>query len=333
MSDNSSDDKKAGVSTGSNSSTETSSHSSSNWKVLGETPASDGIGVLGHATSGSGVTRGVKGVVDSNTENAAAVRGDATSDLGITRGVDGRSRGNPDGTGVLGLAVSDSYSFNPATGFPIGLWGVTDRSDADPGVVNAFGVLGNTEAPSGTTVGVDGNNFNSDSGIGVRGRDFTGNGYGVVSLGDSRVEGRLERTKVGVSVGLSSAQNISDATITQVQFDSVEFDDGGWDSNNNEYVAPVDGTYRVHTHISYDGTLPEGTFLQILLRQASLEVADHQESLPDTGGRVGYAQGFTRTVRASQGESISVDVYQASGNTQTLEADTNRNFVEVTQIG
>lgn len=40
-------------------------HSTSNWKVLGETDAADGVGVLGHNTAGTGETTGVAGVVDS----------------------------------------------------------------------------------------------------------------------------------------------------------------------------------------------------------------------------------------------------------------------------
>lgn len=320
MAENSSEDK-SGVSTDSTSDVEPSSHSSTNWRVLGETSANDGVGVLGHATSGSGVTRGVKGVIDSNTSHASAVRGDATADAGIVNGVDGRSRGNPDGTGVLGLAVSDSFTFSPATGFPIGLWGETDRSAADSGVTNAFGVLGNTHASSGETYGISGANFNSPSGVAVRGWDLHGDGLGVLAKGGSKTEGNDEVTghrstgMVGVDAYLETDETVQDGTRTTVPFDQTRRDDftGMNQSDTGKYTVQAAGDYHVDFTISWADIFSGDNVDYALL-------APGYEFIEDVEHSSNESIGFSKTVfDMSVGDDIYVEVEQFSGGPMDID--------------
>ena len=73
-----------------------------NWKILGEISTSDGIGVLGHNTSSTGQTSGVKGVVDSDDDFAVGVRGVANGS-GKNYGV----LGNSDSGDGCGLGTFD----------------------------------------------------------------------------------------------------------------------------------------------------------------------------------------------------------------------------------
>jgi len=343
MSDDSSIERKGDIPLGLDSSVEASLQSSSNWKVLGENAASDAIGVLGHATAGSGVTRGVKGIADSSTEGAAGVRGDATSDSGITYGVDGRSKGNPDGIGTIGLASTDSFSFNPTVGFPSGLRGETDWSDADAGVSTAYGVLGNTKASTGTSIAVEGNNFNSNSGIGVRGRDITGNAHGVVSVGDSKTTGNHEvtghvqaddgfRGNVGATVHLGSDQSISNTDT--VAYDSIEQDDRGeFDTTTNEFVCAYDGDYHVHA-TAEPGTVPEGdrVMLEIFTDTGGRE-AQTRRFGPPGGAQISVA--VSKTLKGlSSGDKIHI-VFKNRTNASSLTLDgiSDSTYLSITQVG
>jgi hypothetical protein len=118
----------------------------SNWKVLGENQASDGTGVLGMVTSGSGETRGVYGVTDSLTSGAAGLRGDARAGTGEVYGVYGTSSSSTDEAA-----------------------GVYGRADATSGYVS--GVLGETVSQDPQAAAVRGNGAQA---VGVRG-DSTGN--------------------------------------------------------------------------------------------------------------------------------------------------------------
>lgn len=298
---------------------------SSTYKVRGEDELSDGAGVLGHNTATTGTAMGVEGVTESDA--GTGVRGTTTASSGLVFGVHG-SGTSPSAYGVLGTVVSGIFPFFQS-GKPMGVRGYTDRSGAQNGVEAGYGVFGSVVATSGEAYGVYGFTNSSD-------------GYGVYSDGDSkttgkhRIDGRLDRGTVGASVGLDNEQSVPGSDETRVAYDKIEFDDGAWDSTNNEYVVPMDGTYRLDAHVSFDDSFSENTFVSLHIHHfdngIEQEAINHQELTPASGGSSGYAAQLSRTVRATKDDTFYVTVYQTDGE-QTLEGLPYRNCFDVTQIG
>lgn len=96
----------------------------STYKIKGERPDTNGIGVIGNTTATSSVTYGVLGMGDSPSTQA-----------------------------VFGAATANSLPSIP-TGFPAGIWGYTDRSGAESAVEAAYGVYGEAAASNGRSFGV-----------------------------------------------------------------------------------------------------------------------------------------------------------------------------------
>jgi hypothetical protein len=298
---------------------------SSDYKTRGKKAAAGGTGILGHNTATSGESHGVEGVTESEGNGAAGVRGAANATSGTHIGVYGTGA-STDAQGVVGAASSSEPPLS-FTGLPTGVWGYTDRSGDDTGVDKAYGVYASSTASSGKAYAVYANNNSPD-------------GYAVYSEGDCRIEGYLERDTIGASVSLSSSQSIPSSSATRVAYDTVGFNDGGWNPNANEYVIPRDGTYQFNAHLDFKDELSEGTFLQLtIMRDAagggttSADIVDHQVDLPESGGSVGYAAQLSRTVQAAKDETIYVEVWQTDSGSKNLSGLSSRNFFDVTQVG
>lgn len=109
MSDITNEDQMESVSSDRSHDVDPDSHLSSTWKVLGQTDASDGIGVLGNTTSSSGVTNGVAGITDSTDASAAGVLADAPNGAtGLEASVAGNFAADASATGSPAIrAVTD----------------------------------------------------------------------------------------------------------------------------------------------------------------------------------------------------------------------------------
>ncbi len=131
--------------------------------VQGQTDSPTGRAVLGLAGATTGDAWGVWGFTPS-TQGTGTV-GQASATTGVTTGVLGRVDSTTDeATGVYGAAAA-------ASGNTSGVWGVTaSRSDGATGVY-------------GTATGASGQNF------GVFGSAESGDGFGVVALGNSLTTG------------------------------------------------------------------------------------------------------------------------------------------------
>ncbi len=133
-----------------------------------------------------------------------------------------------------------------------------------------------------------------------------------------------------------NSQSIPGSQRTRVEFDLVEYDHGGWDSSNNEYVIPRDGIYRFDAHRSFKSNFSSGTFLSVKIERTDggtdADLADHQETLPASGGNSDWAGHLSRTISAIAGAKIHVPVYQTDGE-HTLEGTSTRHFFDNTQVG
>lgn len=198
MSDTPTEESPTDVSSDDHLSAEPTSHSGSTWKVLGETSDWTGIGVLGHATSGSGATNGVRGVVDSPDFDAHGVHGAATGTGGIgvfgfandgdataVRGEVGANT-SPGGTGygIVGETQSTGWrsagiygNANANSGQVYGVYALTNSVDND-----AAGLKGIANGSTGSTYGVHGEtNGEGTEAAGVKGEAAKRSGwtYGV----------------------------------------------------------------------------------------------------------------------------------------------------------
>lgn len=308
MSDETNDDRVFGESTEDRDSVEPASHSGSNWKVLGETAASDGTGVLGHSTSGSGVTTGVSGVVDSSHVDAAGVRGSAKgANVGVLAQVfDDRSS-------LLNLAESESS-------------GVFGRSDKAEGL----GVAGISQNHHG----VGGRSDDSDS-YGVFAINTVGAALGTI--GDAEVSGNLDVTgnsstgQVGVSAYLGS--NVSDFSGGTIPYDSHNVDDRGeFDPSTGKVTLSVGGDFHVVGQVDYGGGWADGD-------AAGLDIVVNGDVKAETfRGIVASNNGPTFTVSKTlrglgAGDEIEISAFLNSSNTPTVTGTEYLTFLTVSKIG
>jgi hypothetical protein len=237
-------------------------HSGTSYKVLGQTDASGGTGVLGHTTAGSGTNFGVYGRTDSTDTTAAAVRADADDARGVyatTQSEDAFFALTTSGRGIYTQSSnSDGAQFNTLDAGQTGVWGRSSNVNSPGGAgygvegraqgsgTGAAGVYGEAENASGHNYGVDGVTRSSVTGAaGVRGRATQGSGqtygvhgttnsadgYGLATPDDATVGGTLETPKVSV--------------------DTVVDDGSG--------AVTVDGTAEVTSDLSVSGTRSVGS--------------------------------------------------------------------------
>lgn len=151
---------------------------SSNYKVLGETNAPDGTGVLGHNLATSGRAHGVEGITDSELNEPAGVYGEATQGSGQTFGVHGVTQSpNTSATAVQGFAPNGDADgvIGISEGGGIGVGGATDSASQSA-------MLAMNWATTGEAIGLEARTDSStDHSAGVFGRSVQASGrtYGV----------------------------------------------------------------------------------------------------------------------------------------------------------
>lgn len=304
------------------------SHSSTTWKVLGKIDAPTGTGILGHNTATSGSPIGAEGVVD--TKKGSGVRGTNTANADTAndihpKGVRGRAtgtgptfavygRGTSAGAkGLVGDATTDG-NLTFSDGYPTGVVGITDRSGADSGVNESYGILGAHLATSGSGIGIVGATGSTSSGA-----------YGVYSDGDSRTSGnhevtgsveafdRLKMGNVGAEVYRGSDQTVPVGTETRVKFDKIGQDDANeYDDTNYEFVCKDAGSYHVDVQLNWNGDVPSDTHIVLKIRVSSEVIARYETN---TGGiKRQITHSISRAAHGVRaGDNIRVTVEQNSG--------------------
>jgi len=279
---------------------------SSDYKVRGEKTAPGGTGVQGHNTATTGTATGVEGVTESSAPHAAGVHGQAAAGSGVTYGVLG-SGGSPSSQGVVGVTTTGQLPDLFPT-YPAGVWGHTDRSGAEADVSVAYGVRGYASAQSGAAHGVTGATASTD-------------GYGVLSLDDSKTQGthevdRLSQQFVGASVEISSTQTIDPNEFETVRFDSENFDRGNeFDTTNHEFSPGMDGIYHANVWARTDQS---GRLLYLQLYNGGSRIA---QANPDGSDSLLLSRWFQLTssdtlsvAAVSQDSTDSIDIVSADAS-------------------
>jgi len=245
--------------------------------VYGKSASSDGNGVLGWATSPSGVTWGAGGI--SNSDAGTGVFGDARSTTGVTFGVQGQSDSS-EGTGVHGLATA-------STGTTYGVFG---QSNSGLGI----GAVGLARATTGLNFGAYGQT-NSTEGVGVYGKadSSTGTNYGVYGTTNSPsgygvyFEGGLAGT--GTKSAIVETENYGWRSLYAVESPQNWFEDFGQaELSGGEAVVSVEEIFAQTVNLDEDYHVfltPQDGF-------CSLYVTDKTSS--------------TFTVRAEEGDSCEI---------------------------
>ncbi|MFC6953984.1 hypothetical protein [Halorubellus litoreus] len=307
--------------------------------IQGLAKSPDGRGVQGVAYSTSGESIGVRGESKSTTSHAAGVKGHATGSSGETHGVEGEVD-SYEGSGVVGAATKDGFSYPDLTGTPIGVFGVSDWSGDDSNVSSGVGMFGWASASTGATVGMVGRSDSPD-GVGVRGIDGQGDGFAVESLGDSlttgshTVQGPVSRECTTV-VYLSSDQTVPDGSETRIQFDTTAKDEfSAWDANNYQYVVPFAGDYRVDLALKYTLALPADSRHNTYLRSKSngTKLSLIRDTPSNGGNMFVHDTGSALLPDLSKGETLYLSVNQKSGSQADIQAGQDTSFLSITHVG
>lgn len=275
-----------------------------NYKVQGKKPDAGGVGVLGQATAGSGSGIGVRGTTSGDANPAAGVHGQA-------------DKANAIGVSAENLAdKSNAWSFEVTAG----MFAETDRRNE-----SALFAVNNYTGSGGSTIGVLGRS-KSSQGAGV---------YGVNSNGGPAVEanGFLMVSDVGASVYHSSSQSFKNQSQREVQFDTVVDDDRSeWKNSSqpHEFDIKTPGTYLVDSTLEWDSP-PGGTTLY-----HEIWVNDNRRGQT----QVEVAQNDTQTTSVSKvlhglsgTDSITIQVYQASGGPLSLRGGRPQSYATFTRMG
>lgn len=182
---------------------------------------------------------------------------------------------------------------------------------------NGVGVLGQNDATSGTPIGVRGAVPNA-----------TG-GYGLYTTDDLFVDGtchlrdvvarRADISNVGVEAVLSSDFQIPNERETTVVFNTTFFDDtDNFDTTSGAYTLPYAGDYQIDVGIDWS---EEKSFADGDLSYLFVSVNDATRVVEKTN----YAGGpypkitVSKVVKGlSEGNVLTVDVYQATGGSRSV---------------
>ncbi|MFC6953985.1 hypothetical protein ACFQGB_14025 [Halorubellus litoreus] len=306
--------------------------------VQGLAKSPDGRGVQGVAYSTSGENIGVRGETKSSTKNATGVKGHATASSGQTYGVEGETDSG-DGAGVAGKLTTDSFSYPDLSENPSGVLGVTDRSTDDSTVFGPTGVLGLATASSGARVGVIGRTT-SPGGVGILGVTQDNGGIGVYSAGNSVtggdhiVNGTVARKSTSIAYA-SSDQSIPFGVETTVAFDSVDKDDfTTFDTENNEFVVPELGEYRVDFAVKWAEPLESGTEHEVIIRSSVAKDITFTRKTPTNGGSsVVHDTGSTVIPHLTAGDTISIVVRHDASSSVDLAGGRASTHVSFTHLG
>ncbi|MGE5180962.1 MAG: hypothetical protein ACM31C_02820 [Acidobacteriota bacterium] len=130
---------------------------------------------------------------------------------------------------------------------------------------------------------------------------------------------RVQST-AGAAVASTATMSLPNATFVKIPYSAVLFDDAAqYDSINSGFVAASAGDYQVCAEklLSYGGTLGG---------EIDVYINDVRERA--IAGGVGSVGGC-RTVHVSAGDTISVWLYQDSGSTQTITANTQWDWLAI----
>jgi len=131
---------------------------------------------------------------------------------------------------------------------------------------------------------------------------------------------RPGQERIAMAAPQMSSQSIPDNTDTQLTFGSLEYNYGqGWDSSNNEFVAPVEGVYQVVFTVDVQSPT-SGTELE---RWIKVNTTDKEKISDDLGGKFSEGKDYSRPVQLDEGDTVGAYVWHNEGSSlDTLDANT-----------
>lgn len=126
---------------------------------------------------------------------------------------------------------------------------------------------------------------------------------------------------------LSAAQSINSATPTVVGFDTVDFDSGAdFDTTNNKFTAPVNGTYWISTNLSMLDAVADGKFWNPSLRKnGSTNLANQTELMGSTDTPAGQVDKHIRLVK---GDYVQVLLGHNHGAARQIDSTATETWFE-----
>lgn len=133
------------------------------------------------------------------------------------------------------------------------------------------------------------------------------------------------------SIYSGTLQTISADTTTQVSFDSIRFDDGGWANlTNNEIVVPESGKYHISTQVPIDDVNTPVDMI-VYLNVNGNEVREKSTFVGSSATNNDLFQNIQDVVSLSASDSVTASVLITSGN-NGIQGFTDHNWLTVTRV-
>jgi hypothetical protein len=149
------------------------------------------------------------------------------------------------------------------------------------------------------------------------------------------------QTSIAAECNCASANNIGNSVQTFIDFPTLVADTnntilGRGNGNNTtytstwRYIVPVAGRYHVTANISLNSAALLSVFY-IAIAKNGTEILRGNRIVTTAAAYVYIS--VAGTINCVAGDAISIDAYQASGNTQPMEAMASANHVEIYRLG
>ncbi|PSQ42252.1 hypothetical protein BRD17_09075 [Halobacteriales archaeon SW_7_68_16] len=298
-------------------------------KVVGVLPDTDGIGVYGEAT-GDGTTRGVEGVAQSSSDDAAGVCGRAADTSGVTFGVKAiTSSTNGDAAGLRAFGRNGNADGIQGTAYGSGGVGVvgTAKSGAN------YGVSATNEASSGTAAyGLFAYTSSSDAPA-----IYSLSGNEVAIESESAIDASTGyRGAVGSSAYLSSDFSLTNS-FRKVEFDSLVADQRDeFDTSNHWFECGYDGAYAVELGLESTSNTTGSLRLSLEIDRGTANsnpAVDQELSWDFVPGDSTFARTYTKTIYGLlAGNRISIWMKDTASSAE-LTSRSGETFLAVRQVG
>ena len=139
----------------------------------------------------------------------------------------------------------------------------------------------------------------------------------------------LNTEKSSTIATLSADQTIEHDTTTIISFDQTELNQIGFDTTNNQFVAPEDGTYSITADI---GLGDDGAEVLLNIRIDSSSALT--EDIRQTVNRFETVSTPTKEVELTAGQAVDVAVRIRTDDTDPSDilSDANRTFLRVRRV-
>jgi hypothetical protein len=127
----------------------------------------------------------------------------------------------------------------------------------------------------------------------------------------------------------TSSQSISNQTVTQVNLSSTKYDDrGDFNATKNAVVASTAGRYKIEGSV-YFGSMADSTRIEALIKINGTGFAFDDEHAAKNAA---ISAGTSIEANLSQGDEVTMDIYQDSGSSQSTQSGDAFTYLMVSQV-